>query len=107
VSDKKDVTTRLSDIVGFDPAKKTKLSDELFQEVLEDVSKARIEKAKENAKVQLEKAIKLREDFARAKKDFEKQEKKFNKDLGKLLNKIEAELRGEEPPKDDDKDGES
>ena len=101
---KKDPSERLKEMVKFDPSKPTGLSEELFAEVLEDVTKERIEEAKTEAKGLLEKALKLREDFGKAKKDFARQEKKFNKELGKLLNKVEAKLRGEAPKDESDDD---
>jgi len=98
---------RLATLVGFDPAKRGSLSDELFKEVLEDLTEERVKKAKEAAKEQLEKAVKLREDFDKAEKSFDSQKKKFNKELGKLLNKIESQLKGEAPKDEsDDSSGE-
>lgn len=87
-------TERLTNLVGFDPAQHPKVTDEIFKEVMQDINEARAEKAKEKARGLLEQAFELRGQMAKARSEFERQEKKFEKELGKILNRLESELRG-------------
>lgn len=85
---------RLEKLIGFDAAKSSNLTQDLFQEVLGDIKKERFEKAKVAAREQLVKAMELREKMAKAEKEFNSQKAKFNKELGKLLNRLESSLNG-------------
>jgi hypothetical protein len=92
--DKKTNTERLSDITGFDPARRPKLTEDLFREVMDDIRQEREEKAQKRARETMLKAIELREQAAKVEKDFRNQMAKFEKELGKLLNQIEQDLQG-------------
>jgi hypothetical protein len=94
MSDKPDNTKRLTDLVGFDPAKKPSASETLFKEVLADIQKERDAKAREVVRTQLAEAIRLREEMHKAESEFNKQKQKFDSQLGKLLNSLENSLRG-------------
>jgi len=93
---------RLEKLVGFDPVKKTPATRELFGEVVEEIRKERELKAKEAAREQLVKAFELREKMHKVKKECDAQCAKFDKELGKLLGRLESGLSGGPPPSDDD-----
>jgi hypothetical protein len=94
MSNKASNPERLEKLVGYDPRKKLSASEELFKEVVADIRKEEEEKAKKEAREQLTKAIELSRKMAGLRKEFEAQEAKFNKELGKLLNRIENNLGG-------------
>lgn len=94
MSDKVSNAKRLADLCGFDPVKKPTASHELFAEVLGDIRKEREEKAKVAAREQLTKAIELSEKMDKVKREFEGQYAKFEKELGKMLNRLESSLSG-------------
>ena len=98
---------RLNRLVGFDPTKKMNATEELFAEVVDELRKEREVKAKEAAKEQLSKAVELREKMDKVRKEFEGQTAKFEKELGKLLSRLEAGLRGGKPASDEATDGET
>lgn len=94
MSDKKDTGERLEKLVGFDAAKHPSITNEVFKEVLADLHKERAEKAKAQATEQIRKALELREKMVKAEREFNKQKQKFDQELGKLLNRLEAQLNG-------------
>lgn len=94
-------TERLEKLCGFDPAKPLNANGSLLAEVIKELREEREEKAKVSAKEQLGKAVGLREKMIKVKREFESQTSKFDKELGKLLNRLEAGLRGEAPPTED------
>lgn len=99
---------RLEKLVDFDVTRRPTLTRDLFQEIVGDLKKERYEKAKTAAREQLVKAIELREKMHKVKREFEAQEKKFEKELGKLLNSVEASLEGSNvPPETDSEDSDS
>lgn len=89
--------TKLQELLGFDPAKKGTLTADLFSEVVKEIADERHKEAKARAKEHLVKAIQLREQMAKARKDFDAQDKKFEKELGKALNQIDGILSGKSP----------
>jgi len=97
-----DNTERLEKLIGFDAAKRQGVTQELFQEVLGEVKKERFEKAKGAAREQLLKAIELREKMYNIEKEFSAQRKKFDKELGKLLGRLESSLGGQPEPQEDE-----
>lgn len=99
-----DPIQRLTDLLKFDPAKKT-VGTNVFADALAEVHKKRDEANKTRAIELLEKAIDLRTKFAEVTKQFQGQEKKFNKELGKLLNSIEAMAKGNPPPSEEKEEG--
>ena len=98
----KDPSERLEQLAGFDAAKGLPLSDVLFKEVLEEVTANRREEAKEKARGLLKQALEIRETMVKAKRDFHGNQQKFNNTLGKLLNRLESQLRGQPEPKDNE-----
>lgn len=88
---------KLEGLLGFDPTKRGTLTQELFKEVVQEISKERTDKAKAQAKEHLTKAIQLREGMVKAEKDFNKEKQKFEKELGKVMNQIQGILTGKEP----------
>jgi len=61
MSDERGNVERLTNLAGFDPAKAPKITRGLFQEVMDDLTKERSDKAKEKARGLITKAIELRE----------------------------------------------
>lgn len=88
---------KLQELLGFDPIKKGTLTSELFSEVVKEIQEERLKEAKVRAKEHLVKAIGLREQMEKARRDFANQEKKFEKELGKVLNQIQGILSGKNP----------
>jgi len=91
---------RLEKLCGFDPAKKLNATGKLLEEVVADIRAEREEEAKKAAREQLTKAMGLREQMAKARREFDSQQSKFEKELGKLLNRLEAGFRGEPAPEE-------
>jgi hypothetical protein len=98
-----DNTERLEKLMGFDVVKRQGITKEIFKEVLGEVQEKRMEEAKTAAREQISKAIELREKMHKVKREFDGQMRKFDKDLGKLLNQLEAGLSGQptEQPQED------
>ena len=88
---------KLQSLLDFDAAKRPTLTQELFAEVVKEIQEERAKDAKVKAKEQLVKAMQLREQMAKAKKDFEGQHNKMEKELGKVLNQIQGILSGKCP----------
>lgn len=94
---RKTSSDKLQEMLGFDAAKKGTLTNDLFGEVVKEIQQERHDEAKKRAKEHLVKAINLREQMEKARKDFEGQAKKFDKELGKVLNQIQGILTGKCP----------
>jgi predicted RNA-binding Zn ribbon-like protein len=86
---------RLTKVLGFDPAKAS--GGNVFSEALNEVQKKRTEATKAKAMELIESAIKLREEMDGLERQFGGQKKKFEKELGKVLNRIESMARGLSP----------
>jgi hypothetical protein len=93
---------RLKNLVGFDPVRQPRLTNEIFREVMEEINATRAEKARSRARELLEKAFLLREQMAKARSDFERQEAKFDKELGKILSRLESEIHGSNSPAEEE-----
>ena len=91
---------RLEKLIGFDATKRLNVTKELFGELVDDIKKERLEKAKVAAREQLVKAIELREQMVKVEKEFENHRRKFEKELGKLLSGLEASLNGQPIPEE-------
>ena len=102
MSNKASSSERLEKLCGFDPAKKLNATGELLKEVVADLRSKREEAAKEAAKEQLVQAMSLREKMHKARQEFDRQQSKFEKELGKLLNRLEAGIRDEQAPTEED-----
>ena len=85
---------RLESVLGFDPAKPQGVTGDLLKEVVGEIQKERLAKAKVAAKEQIVKAMELRERMYKSKKEFDNQFAKFEKELGKMMNKLESSLNG-------------
>ena len=88
---------KLQELLNFDPAKRPTLTQELFAEVVKEITDERVKTAKIKAKEELVKASQLREQMVKVKKEFENQYNKMEKDLGKMLNQIQGILSGKPP----------
>lgn len=95
--EKKTNADKLNEILTFDPAKRTSLTQELFGEVVKEIKEERAKEAKVKAKEQLIKAMQLREQMVKAEKDFNNQKQKMEKELGKVMNQIQGILSGKCP----------
>lgn len=98
---------RLSKALGYDPAKQSGNGSEVFQNALKKIQKKRDEELEAKAEELLQKAIDLRMKMDEADRQFNSQKKKFDKELGKLLSRIEAFSRGESPAAIDAKEAEA
>lgn len=87
----------LVELLGYEPEKAHKITKELFGEVIEEIKKDRIDVAKNKVKDLLVKAINLRKQADKAKKDFTAQMIKCDEELGKVMCSIDLLLSGEEP----------
>lgn len=87
---------RLSKVLGYDPARQTG-TGEVFQAALKEIQEDRDKAVKEKAKALLTQAIDLRCKMDEARRQFTSQEKKFDKELKKLLGRIEGFAKGESP----------
>ncbi len=76
----------------------------ILAEALEEISKERAEKRKEAAKELIRKALDLKEQKDKAKKEFLAKDKKWEKELGKVMSRLERMAQGK--PLDDDDDDE-
>lgn len=85
---------RLSNLLGFDPAKNVSPGNEVLQEALKEINEERAKASKVAAKELLLKAIDVRTQWAGKKREFEALDKKFEKELGKLMNKLDALSKG-------------
>lgn len=102
MSDTKGSAERLQEMLGFDAARKGSLTKEVLSEALKEIQEERAKEGKVRAKEQLVKAMSIREQMDKAKKDFDKQYQKMDKELCKILNQIEGNLRGQ--PCEEDKE---
>lgn len=101
MSDKPSNSERLEKLCGFDPTKKLNATGSLLAEVAKELCEEREAKAKDSAREQLRKAVELREKMYNVRREFEGQTAKFEKELGNLLSRLEAGLRGGQPAKDE------
>jgi len=85
---------KLSNMLGFDPAKKVSITKDAFADVVKEIQEERMTEVKLRAKEQLVKAMQLREQMHKVDRDYQNQKKKFEKDLGKILNQITGALSG-------------
>ena len=81
---------RLQDLVGFDPTKKPGMTESVLKSVLEEVNAERDKQAKEKARELIKQALEVREQMVKAERDFAAAKSKFDKELGKLLNRLEG-----------------
>ena len=87
-------TNRLLELLnGDDPGKRPSPTQEVFKQVLEEYQKSRFELAKESAAALFKKAVELREKMFKLKRESEAQFSKFDKELGKIMNQIESNIR--------------
>lgn len=86
---------RLTKVLGFDPAKSG--GGGVFQEAMEEVNKKRADAYKAKAVALIEQAMDLRQKMDDAERQFNAQKKKFEKELGKLVNRIEGLAGGKSP----------
>lgn len=88
---------RLTTLLTFDPSKKHQITADLFAEVVKEIKEERGKEAKAKAKEHLVKAMALKEQMDKARRDFSAADKKFEKELGKMLNQIHGMLSGKSP----------
>ena len=88
-----DQSRRLAELAGFDPAKKPKVTEEILKEVISDIQEKREEEAKKKAYELMTKAIQLNDEMIKAEAEFNRQKTKFEKELKKVINMLENDLR--------------
>lgn len=67
---------------------------DILKEALDEVSQERAEKRKESAKELIRKALDLKSQMDKAKSAFEGQTKKWDKELGKVMNRLQNMASG-------------
>jgi hypothetical protein len=102
MSDQKTNADKLTDMLKFDAGKRQTLTQDVFADVVKEINEERVKVVKTQAKEQLVKAMGLREQMTKAKKEFESQHKKMEKELGKILNQIQGILSGKEETEEED-----
>lgn len=88
---------KLEHLIGFDAARPAKMTKELFREILTEITDERAKVTKVKAKELLTKAITIRESAAKAQKEYLRASAAFDKELGKVINGINAMLEGRNP----------
>ncbi len=94
------------------PNSNTKRLDELLaphrtemnvlSEALKEIDEEDGKKRKQEAKDLVRQALELQKQLKTTERNFNKEKAKFEKQLGKLLNRINAMAKGEAPPEDED-----
>lgn len=67
---------------------------DILSEALDEISKERADKRKEAAKELIRKALDLKEQKDKNKKEFEGKDKKWEKELGKVMSRLERMAQG-------------
>ena len=67
---------------------------DILTEALGEISKERAEKRKEAAKELIRKALDLKDQMNASRKEFEGKSKKFDKELGKVMNRLQNMAKG-------------
>ena len=109
-NDPKKNLDKLTTILGFDPSKKGKLTQELLKDVQKEFLDKRTEEAKTRARTAITQAIQLQEQMRKSEKEFNQARDKFNKELEKAIKEIENSLDGspdEKPAEDKPADGQA
>lgn len=93
-----DPTEKLAELLGFDPTKKQSLPGDVLKDLLGEIQDERIKEVKTKAKEHLIKAITLREQMEKARRDFDGQYRKFSKELGGILSQLDGLVKGQNSP---------
>ena len=94
--------TKLTDLLGFDPGKKDQITSGAFREVVAEIQAERQKAIKEKAKIQLIRAMEMRDQKDKTDREYASASKKWDKEMGKVLSGIEAMLTGK--PAEEDKE---
>lgn len=94
---------KLNSLLGFDSGKKDQITSDAFKEVVAEIQLERQRVVKEKAKVQLLRAIEMRDQKEKMDREYVQQSKKWDKEMGKLLRGIEAMLNGKPIVEDEEK----
>lgn len=86
--DKPTAVDKLHAMLGYDPSKHGSADKDMLAEVLKEIQSERSTAIKAKAKEQLQKAIDLRGQMEKLKREFNTQYSKFEKELGKILSQI-------------------
>lgn len=92
---------KLNDLLGFDAAKRTSLGG-VLKDSLAEVVAEREEKARTECKAVILEAIGVAEQAKQAERQFASAQKKFNKQLGKLLGRLQGGGQPQEEEGDED-----
>jgi len=93
-----DASLRLAEQLGFDPTKQPAGSADLLAEVVQEIQAERVAKARNKIKEVLLKAMELKTQHEKVRKDFEKESQRFEKELGKTLGELERMATGKTSP---------
>lgn len=98
---------RVTAVFGEDITKAPKLSKMIYSDVLQELAAERAEVAKKTAKGILQKLAELETKHSHLAREFQKSSKAIEKEKIKILQQVEAGLKGVEPPPEDEdkKDG--
>lgn len=91
---KKSHADDLAAMLGFDPSKSTSLTGDLFKEVVKEIQDEKLKEAKVKAKEHLLKAMTLRQQMVKVRKDFDKQWNQHEKELGNIMKQIHGIMSG-------------
>lgn len=95
-------TQQLAEILGFDPTREAGLTKDGISDVAAELMKERSDKAKAVAKDFLSKAIDVAQKKAKLEREFKKSSEAFDKELRKLVNRLNAAVAGRPPPEENE-----
>lgn len=93
--------SKLNEMLGFDASKHTPLGS-VLGDALKEVNEERAEKAKEECKKVVLEAIGIAEQAKQAERQFFSAQKKFDKQLGKLMGRLQGGQRQQEQEDEDE-----
>jgi hypothetical protein len=97
----KDHLSKLTEMLGFDPGKKDQITADMFKEVTAEIQAEKNKLLREKAKVQLIRAIEMREQKEKTDREYSAASKKWDKEMGKILSGIESMLTGKPVQEED------
>lgn len=94
---------KLASLLGFDPTKASPGVSDAMSAAMAEIAEENKKKAQGAAKALLTEAIQLSEQMAKADREYRNQKAKFDKNLGKLLRRIEGMASGKPVQEDEEK----
>jgi hypothetical protein len=93
MAEQKPGTERLEDLLGHNPSKEL-VGGDILAEAMKEIREERVKEAKVKAKELLTKAIDLHQAITKADQEWRCKVNKFNKELGKVLGRLDAFAQG-------------